>query len=186
MTQSVETSWTKMSSPIGPLVLSANKAGLLGVQMPIHRHERPGEPCELRGEPCELRADDHPVLRRAVEQLNEYFAGARRVFDIPLAPAGTGFQLRVWAALCQIEFGRTISYGTLAHRIGNPAASRAVGLANGRNPLPIVVPCHRVIGADGSLTGFGGGIDRKRWLLNHEAHHASSSLFALSASELHH
>jgi methylated-DNA-[protein]-cysteine S-methyltransferase len=102
-------------------------------------------------------------------QLAEYFAGTRKAFSLPLRPAGTAFQQSVWAALQEIPFGATLSYGELARRIGQPAAARAVGAANGANPLPIVVPCHRVIGADHSLTGFGGGLATKRFLLAHEA-----------------
>jgi O-6-methylguanine DNA methyltransferase len=108
-------------------------------------------------------------LRAAAEQLDQYFAGARRRFDLPLDLPGTPFQQRVWQALSEIPFGETLSYGQLAARIGKPGAARAVGLANNRNPISIIVPCHRVIGADGSLTGYGGGLDRKRWLLAHEA-----------------
>jgi methylated-DNA-[protein]-cysteine S-methyltransferase len=102
-------------------------------------------------------------------QLTAYFAGDLREFDLPLAAPGTDFQRRVWRELMQIPFGRSISYGELARRIGKPAASRAVGRANGQNPISIIVPCHRVIGADGTLTGYGAGLDRKRWLLDHEA-----------------
>ena len=101
-------------------------------------------------------------------QLEEYFAGARRTFDLPLAPVGSPFQLRVWEALREIPYGRTVSYSDVARKIADLESVRAVGAANGRNPLPIVVPCHRVIGADGSLVGFGGGLPRKRWLLAHE------------------
>ncbi|MBO0838982.1 MAG: methylated-DNA--[protein]-cysteine S-methyltransferase, partial [Actinobacteria bacterium] len=102
-------------------------------------------------------------------QLDAYFAGELTEFSLPLAPAGTQFQRQVWAALQQIPYGQTWSYGQLAEKIGNPAAVRAVGLANGRNPIAVVIPCHRVIGADGSLTGYGGGLDRKRFLLDLEA-----------------
>ena len=102
-------------------------------------------------------------------QIEEFFAGKRQAFDFRLAPKGTKFQKRVWGELIKIPFGETISYGELARWVGNPKASRAVGLANGRNPVAIVVPCHRVIGAEGSLTGYGGGLDRKVWLLEHEA-----------------
>jgi methylated-DNA-[protein]-cysteine S-methyltransferase len=102
-------------------------------------------------------------------QLAEYFAGRRRDFDLPLAPAGTPFQQRVWQALRAIPYGRTESYGALAARLGQPGAGRAVGLANGQNPIAIVIPCHRVIGAGGALTGYGGGLERKRWLLALEA-----------------
>ena len=108
------------------------------------------------------------MLDEAVRQLGEYFAGERRDFDLPLDPVGTPFQLTVWAALRDIPYAETINYGQLAGRVGNPHASRAVGLANGRNPISIVVPCHRVIGANGSLTGYGGGLDRKRTLLELE------------------
>jgi methylated-DNA-[protein]-cysteine S-methyltransferase len=106
-----------------------------------------------------------------VDQLEAYFAGELTTFDMPLKLSGTHFQLRVWSELQRIPYGETISYGELARRLGNPAAVRAVGLANGRNPITIVVPCHRVIGADGSLTGYGGGLERKAWLLDHEAIH---------------
>jgi methylated-DNA-[protein]-cysteine S-methyltransferase len=109
------------------------------------------------------------AFREACEQLTAYFAGTLREFDLALAPAGTDFQRIVWHELTQIPFGDRISYGELARRIGKPAASRAVGRANGQNPISIIVPCHRVIGADGTMTGYGGGIDRKRWLLEHES-----------------
>jgi methylated-DNA-[protein]-cysteine S-methyltransferase len=109
------------------------------------------------------------VLARAAAQLAEYFAGTRRTFDLPLAPRGTGFQRIVWHALAKIPYGETRSYGELARAIGRPAASRAVGAANGKNPLSIVVPCHRVVGASGELTGYAGGVATKRWLLDHEA-----------------
>jgi len=108
------------------------------------------------------------VLARAREQLNEYFARSRTTFDLPLDPAGSPFERRVWEALRAIPYGSTVSYGELARRLGDPRATRAVGAANGKNPIPIIVPCHRVVGARGELTGFGGGLDRKRWLLEHE------------------
>lgn len=108
------------------------------------------------------------ILHQTRTQLAEYFAGTRQTFDVPLDPVGTPFQQRVWLALREIPYGVTISYGTLANRIGNPRAVRAVGLANGRNPISIIVPCHRVIGASGQLTGYGGGLDRKRYLLELE------------------
>jgi methylated-DNA-[protein]-cysteine S-methyltransferase len=112
---------------------------------------------------------DPEIFRDACAQLTAYFAGDLREFDLPLEAPGSDFQRRVWRELRQIPFGRSISYGELARRIGQPAASRAVGRANGQNPISIIVPCHRVIGADGTLTGYGGGLDRKRWLLDHEA-----------------
>lgn len=108
------------------------------------------------------------LLDRAVAQLGEYFAGRRREFDLPLEPVGTEFQQRAWRELRGIPFGATISYGEQARRLGDQKASRAVGSANGRNPIAVVVPCHRVVGADGSLTGYASGVDRKAWLLEHE------------------
>jgi len=113
----------------------------------------------------------------ATLQLEEYFAGKRRHFELALRPEGTRFQLEVWNALRQIPYGETISYKELAERVGNPAGTRAVGAANGRNPLPIVVPCHRVIGSDGSLTGFGGGLATKKWLLELERANCGKTLF---------
>ncbi|TAL08984.1 MAG: methylated-DNA--[protein]-cysteine S-methyltransferase [Porticoccaceae bacterium] len=109
-----------------------------------------------------------PLIREAVRQLRAYFAGRLTRFELPLNPAGTAFQKSVWQALLAVPHGATASYGEIAAAVGNPRASRAVGLANGRNPIAIVVPCHRIIGRDGSLTGYGGGLDRKRWLLAHE------------------
>jgi methylated-DNA-[protein]-cysteine S-methyltransferase len=153
--------YTYVDSPIGPLLLVSDGVSLTGVTM--DPNDKP--PAGLG----EWREDASAgPLPEAVRQLNEYFAGSRREFDLPLRFVGTAFQQTVWRALMDIPYGMTVSYGEQATRIGNPKASRAVGLANGRNPLPIVVPCHRVIGADGSLTGFGGGLPRKRWLLAHE------------------
>ena len=105
---------------------------------------------------------------RAANQIAEYFAGRRRMFELELAPRGTPFQLAVWNELVKIPFGETVTYAELAFRIGRPAAVRAVGAANGANPIPVIIPCHRVIGSNGSLTGYGGGIERKQWLLAHE------------------
>ena len=147
---------TTFATPIGPLTLHARDGALTGVWMEDDR--------ELAE-----RRDDSSPLGEARRQLDAYFAGELREFDLPLAPSGSAFQLRVWEELRAIPYGDTISYGELARRVGDPSAARAVGLANGRNPLPVVVPCHRVIGADGSLTGFGGGLDRKRRLLELEA-----------------
>jgi methylated-DNA-[protein]-cysteine S-methyltransferase len=151
-----------MDSPIGELTLTAVDGVLTGVHMNEQRHA-PGLPAG-----CER---DDAGLAHVVAQLGAYFAGELADFDIPMAMHGTDFQRRVWAELRRIPYGETISYGELARRVGSPKASRAVGLANGRNPVAIVVPCHRVIGADGSLTGYGGGLDRKVWLLEHEAAH---------------
>lgn len=151
---------TLPETPIGPLTLVADDDELIAVYMDGHAHH-PGD--ETLGEVA-----DADVLAAAANQLTEYFAGDRKEFDLPLRPIGTKFQVRVWRALQQIPYGATWSYRELATAVGNPSASRAVGLANGRNPLSIVIPCHRVIGADGSLTGYGGGIERKRWLLGLE------------------
>jgi methylated-DNA-[protein]-cysteine S-methyltransferase len=151
-------------SPVGPLLVSADELGLTWVWFAPHEGRVGADWVQDRGSAGVASR----TLAAAREQLEAYFAGSLREFDLPLAPAGTPFQLRVWEALRRIPFGETISYSVLARRIGAPDAVRAVGAANGRNPLPIIVPCHRVIGADGSLTGFGGGIERKRWLLDHE------------------
>jgi methylated-DNA-[protein]-cysteine S-methyltransferase len=150
-------------SPIGPLTLVAEDGRLAGLYMAVAGHE-PG--AATLGAPA--HGDPDPVLVAAAGQLRDYFAGTLTGFDLPLALAGTDFQRAVWAALQAIPYGARISYGELARRIGLPSASRAVGLANGRNPVSIVVPCHRVVGADGRLTGYGGGLDRKRFLLELE------------------
>jgi len=118
---------------------------------------------------------DHPVLVQAMRELAEYFAGTRRQFDVPVVTAGTEFQQAAWRVLRGIPYGQTINYGEQARRLGKPSAVRAVGGANGKNPVGIIVPCHRVIGADGSLTGFGGGMSAKAWLLEHEQSHAAGS-----------
>ena len=150
-------------SPIGRLLLTSDGSALTGLYMEPSR----------KAPSTEDWTQDVTVapLSAAVRQLTEYFAGSRRAFDLPLRLQGTDFQRRVWRELTEIPYGKTWSYGELAKRIDSPSASRAVGLANGRNPISILVPCHRVIGADGSLTGYGGGLDRKRWLLAHEGLH---------------
>jgi methylated-DNA-[protein]-cysteine S-methyltransferase len=152
-----------VDSPVGPLTLVAADGVLAGLYMTEQRHRPPGE---VLGEPAE--DPDGPPFAVASRQLSEYFEGERTEFDLELALDGTAFQRRVWTALRNIPYGQTISYGQLADQIGQPSASRAVGLANGKNPIGIIVPCHRVVGADGSLTGYGGGIERKRFLLVHE------------------
>jgi methylated-DNA-[protein]-cysteine S-methyltransferase len=152
--------YTYLDSPVGRLLLAGDARGLILISFPSGSRSRRPAPG--------WRPDDG-VLADAARQLTEYFAGRRKTFSLPLRPAGTLFQLSVWSALREIPFGATISYGELARRIGLPTAARAVGAANGANPLPIVVPCHRVIGADNSLTGFGGGLPTKRFLLAHEA-----------------
>lgn len=155
------TCYTYLESPIGRLLLCADARSLTGLYMDVEGREPKGRDGWV------LEPDAVP-LRAAALQLQEYFDGTRRSFELPLALAGTPFQCRVWQALQEIPFGQTWSYGQLARRIGNPGASRAVGLANNRNPVSLIVPCHRVIGADGSLTGYGGGLERKSWLLDHE------------------
>jgi methylated-DNA-[protein]-cysteine S-methyltransferase len=149
-------------SPVGPLTIVASDGTIVGLYMDVQRHAPEAGSLGVPGDP-----GDEPFVTAAT-QLSAYFGGALTEFDLPLAPKGTDFQRKVWAGLRTIPFGQTVSYGELARRLGSPAASRAVGLANGRNPIAIVVPCHRVIGADGSLTGYGGGLDRKRFLLAHE------------------
>ena len=145
-------------SPVGDLILTASETALTGVFFPTSRHTREGG----------VDGPDNAVLASTRHQLSEYFAGTRTSFDLPLDPRGTPFELRVWEELRAIPYGATRSYSDIARRLGDPRSTRAVGAANGKNPIPIIVPCHRVIGAHGELTGFGGGIDRKRWLLEHE------------------
>jgi methylated-DNA-[protein]-cysteine S-methyltransferase len=167
--------YTYVPSPLGELLLVRNDrdvaggqpGGLTGLYLPTGRHA-----AALRGD--WVRADD--AFDDVRQQLDEYFAGDRREFDLRLSAVGTAFQKGVWAALIEIPYGETASYGATAAAIGSPSASRAVGLANGQNPISIIVPCHRVIGANGSLTGYGGGLDAKRWLLSHELSRAG--LFA--------
>jgi methylated-DNA-[protein]-cysteine S-methyltransferase len=145
-------------SPVGPLTLVSDGAALAGVYFESQRHGRP---------PAGPKGTDK-IIDMARKQLDSYFAGKRKAFDVPLRPVGTAFQTRVWNALLRIPYGETASYGAIANAIGSPKAVRAVGAANGRNPIPIIIPCHRVIGANGSLTGFGGGMARKEMLLDLE------------------
>jgi methylated-DNA-[protein]-cysteine S-methyltransferase len=152
--------YTTVESPIGELLLVGDGELLRGLHFQEGRRPvRIGESWKRAEEP----------FARVRDQLGEYFAGERVEFELPAAGAGTPFQRRVWAALSRIPYGETVSYGELARRIGRPAASRAVGMANGRNPISIIIPCHRVIGSDGALTGYGGGVERKRFLLELEA-----------------
>ena len=151
--------WDALTSPLGPIVLTGTGIELVSVQIGTDR-------------PTEAASRDPGALRTARTELEEYLAGDRATFTMALAPEGTAFRQQVWRALCTVPYGTTASYRDIADRIGNPKAVRAVGLANGANPIPIVIPCHRIIGADGSLTGYSGGLDRKRWLLAHEAAHA--------------
>jgi methylated-DNA-[protein]-cysteine S-methyltransferase len=158
------TLFSSIKSPCEQITLCSDGLAITGLYMTEHKRAPQVEGWE--------RQDDHPLLVEAERQLQSYFAGELRTFDLPLSPAGTAFQQRVWEALLDIPFGSVISYGELARRLGDPKASRAVGLANGRNPISIIIPCHRVIGVSGDLTGYGGGIDRKRTLLALESTYA--------------
>ncbi len=151
--------YDRFDSPIGPLTVAADATGLRHILFAENRHDARGR---------EHWQHDPDAVAKPRQQLLEYLHGQRRQFDLPLAPAGTDFQLQAWHALAEIPFGSTWSYRQLAERIGRPTATRAVGAANGRNPLPIVLPCHRVIGNNGSLTGFGGGLPTKAALLRLE------------------
>ena len=151
--------YTTVDSPIGELTLVGDEHGLAGLYMESQRYGPKRDPAWRH---------DPEALADAAEQLEQYFGGERTEFDLALAPRGTEFQLRVWGLLRDIPFGETTTYGALAQRLGNPRTVRAVGLANGRNPISIVVPCHRVVGSTGALTGYGGGMERKRMLLDLE------------------
>jgi methylated-DNA-[protein]-cysteine S-methyltransferase len=156
--------YSELTSPVGELLLLGDAHALMGLYMHDQRHRPPLPPsCEPNDKP----------FREAKQQLKAYFAGKLRRFELELKGVGTPFQTKVWQALCNIPFGETESYGGLARRIGNANASRAVGLANGRNPIGIIVPCHRVVGASGALTGYGGGLERKQWLLTHEQRYSA-------------
>jgi len=154
------TFYTIMPSPVGDLTLTSDGNALTAVYFDAPKYGPASTDGWIR---------DDPALADVRRQLEEYFRGERTEFDLALAPEGTEFQRTVWRALTDIPFATTTSYGAIASRIGKPSASRAVGAANGRNPISIVVPCHRVVGSAGDLTGYGGGLDRKRWLLDHEA-----------------
>ena len=159
--------YSYVDSPIGPLLLSGDRDELRGLFFSKGSKAQGAHPDWERNDAC---------FADAAMQLREYFDGQRKTFELPLAPAGTPFQLSVLQALQEIPFGETCSYLDVAKRIGNPKAVRAVGAANGSNPIALIIPCHRVIGSNGSLTGFGGGLDSKKFLLQHEASH--SGLFA--------
>ncbi len=153
--------YTTMETPVGEIVLTSDGKAITGLYTEGYKHYAK----------FKKGVHDPKPFTQAVKQLGEYFEGKRRDFDLPLAPAGTEFQQRVWKALCGIGYGKTKSYGEVAKTVRNPKASRAVGMANNKNPISIIVPCHRVVGADGSLTGYGGGLKAKEWLLQHEAAH---------------
>ena len=159
-----------MRSPVGTLTLVASDAGIRAVLWPSDDHKRVSLPDDQK------LGSTHPVLARSAQQLSEYFAGDRQDFDRPLDPEGTDFQQQAWLALRTIPYGETVSYGEQAALMGDKNKARAVGAANGRNPISIIVPCHRVVGSNGSLTGFAGGIESKRWLLEHESKIAGHTL----------
>ena len=152
--------WRQVASPVGPLLIAAETDALVAIEFQHNRH-----PVARN---AQWHEGDNAVLRATERQLDEYFQGARHRFDLPLAPRGTPFQQAVWATLADIPYGATWSYRDVARHLDKPEAVRAVGAANGRNPIPIVLPCHRVVGADGSLTGFGGGLPTKAFLLRLE------------------
>lgn len=164
-----------LETPLGTLFIGASERGLHRIEW-LSAEGEAEEDADLarriealaRDARCDRTERDPQRLSRAIEQLRAYFAGERSTFDLPLAARGTDFQRAVWQRLCAIQPGKTATYGEVAQAIGRPNAARATGAAIGRNPLSIVVPCHRVIGRDGALTGFGGGLERKRWLLTHE------------------
>jgi methylated-DNA-[protein]-cysteine S-methyltransferase len=164
---------TVIDSVLGPLTLVAHEGSIVGLYMDLQRHR----PADDRLGELDLRPSRAEPFKAAADQLGAYFAGALTRFALPLAPRGSVFQQRVWAGLQGIPYGDTESYGELAERIGSPGAARAVGLANGKNPIGIIIPCHRVVGSDGSLTGYGGGIDRKRQLLDLERAVGGAALF---------
>jgi methylated-DNA-[protein]-cysteine S-methyltransferase len=166
--------WHEIKTVIGPLLLVGTQEALTNVH--FQSGPRPATP-----EPG--WKESALPFAQAVGQLDEYFAGRRQVFELQLAPGGTAFQLAVWRALQRIEYGRTTSYGQLARGLGNANGARAVGLANGSNPLPVIIPCHRVIGADGSLTGFGGGLDIKQALLRLEGASCVADLFSMGPGD---
>lgn len=164
------TFYCQIPSPVGELLLTGDDTSLTRLYMQKQKYGTDVKPEWQR---------DEAAFKETTRQLEAYFAGELKQFDLPLAPAGTEFQQSVWRALQDIPYGETLSYGVLAQRLGSSKLTRAVGMANGRNPISIVIPCHRVIGADGSLTGYGGGVERKRWLLAHEASNGEYGQFEL-------
>jgi methylated-DNA-[protein]-cysteine S-methyltransferase len=172
-TEAVTVRYTLIESPLGAILVAGNDEGIR-----IMSFQEGTDPVKI--DPAWERRDE--AFLDAAGQLADYFAGLRRDFDLPLAPRGTAFQLRVWRELTRIPYGETISYGELARRIDKPQAMRAVGSANGSNPLPLIVPCHRVIGANGKLTGYHGGLGIKRFLLSLEAQHQDALFVRASAT----
>ncbi len=146
-------------SPIGELIIESDGVSLISIL--------------FKGDDLSIAQNPDSIVNQCINQLDGYFKGERKIFDLPLSPRGTDFQHKVWDKVYEIPFGETTSYGNIAIALGDIKLNRAVGLANGANPIPIIIPCHRVIGGDGSLTGYAGGLERKKWLLNHEAKHHS-------------
>lgn len=142
-------------SPLGLLTITSDGISITSILFPSSKTDA-------------LIENQNKIILDCIAQLNEYFQGTRKIFDLPLNPSGTEFQRKVWGKVYEIPFGQTTTYGEIANALGDSKLSRAVGLANGANPIPIIIPCHRVIGGNGTLTGYAGGLDRKRWLLNHE------------------
>ncbi|TMD20800.1 MAG: methylated-DNA--[protein]-cysteine S-methyltransferase [Chloroflexi bacterium] len=168
---------TTHATPVGELTLVASDHGLRAVVWPTSSLKRAG----VTGRPH--RNPDHPILKSTIRQLDEYFAGERTAFDIAVDLEGTRFQVAAWRSLAQIPFGSTTTYGRQAATLGIPTAARAIGAANGANPVCIVLPCHRVIGSDGSLTGFGGGLEVKQWLLEHEARVLAGGQYSIDSTQ---
>ncbi len=165
------TALVRIATPIGTLEIEGDEGGVTLVEFVAEK------PVPRRGKPLEAGDPALPApVAGAVRQLGEYFAGTRTRFGVALAPAGTPFQRRVWDALLEVGFGETSTYGAIARAIGRPRSVRAVGAANGANPVSIIVPCHRIVGASGALTGYGGGLWRKEWLLAHERRHSKAAL----------
>ncbi|HFC11377.1 MAG TPA: methylated-DNA--[protein]-cysteine S-methyltransferase [Anaerolineae bacterium] len=160
MSTTTQLYYAMVASPLGDVLLVGNQIGLTYINFQAGTNRLEIQPAWEKNE---------VVLQAAIEQIEDYFAGKRKVFDLPLAPRGTLFQQQVWEAVGNIPFGETASYGGIAGKIGRKKAARAVGAANGQNPLPIIIPCHRVIGSNGKLTGYGGGLQLKKWLLAHES-----------------
>ncbi len=166
-------SWSSMPSPLGELLLVSDGKGLTGVYLPTYR---------TRPQMNDAWQRDDAFFTGVKDQLDAYFNGRSPTFDIPLSPEGTPFQLEVWKALTEIPFGACWTYGELASRLGKPKASRAVGLAVGRNPISIVIPCHRILGSRGQLTGYSGGLEAKKWLLHHELEGAAAKRLQRAAT----
>jgi len=155
-------SWAHLNSTIGRLSILADRDGITEIRFPNNSAPLPSVDESASGQ-------DNHYLTLTIEQLNAYFEGRLKVFDVPLSLRGTDFQRGVWAQLQKVTHGTTASYGEIARAMSKPKAARAVGMANNKNPIPIIIPCHRIIGSNGSLTGFAGGLDTKRWLLKHES-----------------